>query len=420
MFLGGASAVSHRVLVEEVGVQLAAYVELSGENNILTPAAKFVPGTAYHWRVDAVAANGAVVVGDEWTFTAHCDDPDCADCGASTESGSCVACSSGSLMSGRCVLYGGCVDGSWDVNTTAAKYSPNACAFEEDSLICIHNGIGGYYSDNFTVAGEVVDGCSGADYLKAKLYQNGVTVDGYNSLSCFSQDYDVTAVFECHQCDAGMIHDPTAAAGCAFPVVETSVPDGGCVDGSWDVNTTAAKYSPNACAFEEDSLICIHNGIEGNYTDDFTVEGVLVTGCVGADYLKAKLLRNGVEVSGYNSLSCFSQEYDVLAVFECRQCAYGMLLDPTAASGCADDPDIDGDYFDDDDEGDEDEDEEFSEGDGAAVAMGCGVGVLVGLVVHQHNKLKKLALGVKPPGDAPKSATLTTKADAPSVRVDEV
>ena len=97
------------------------YVELAGDDNILTPAALFVPGAAYHWRVDAVAADGAVVVGDEWTFTAGCEDVDCADCGTSSESGSCLACSYGELLYGRCVLYGGCVDGWWDAMLKHAR-----------------------------------------------------------------------------------------------------------------------------------------------------------------------------------------------------------------------------------------------------------------------------------------------------------
>ena len=189
----------------------------------------------------------------------------------------------------------------------------------------------------------------------------------------------------------------------------------------WDVNTSALNYSPGGCAFEDGSRICIHNDIQGYYTDDFVVEGVAVSGCTSTDNLKAVLLQNGAEVSGYSSLSCFNQEYDIIAAFECRQCDVGMVLDPTEPSGCAfpaSPPPSSANGTDDDDGSGDDED--LGAGGSAAIAMGCGIGVLVGVVTHQQRKLNKMLRGgAAPPGGAPPPSATSSTAELRSAPVEE-
>tara|TARA_B110001452_G_scaffold167718_1_gene140133 strand:- start:160 stop:510 length:351 start_codon:yes stop_codon:yes gene_type:complete len=83
---------------------------LSGEDNIFTPSSKLTPGASYTWRVDAVASDGTVTTGEEWTIASvGCMDVDCVDCGVSPEAASCVQCAEGyDLASGRCTGTGLC------------------------------------------------------------------------------------------------------------------------------------------------------------------------------------------------------------------------------------------------------------------------------------------------------------------------
>ena len=69
-----------------------------------TPSSKLTPGASYTWRVDAVASDGTVTTGEEWTIApVGCMDVDCVDCGVSPEVASCLECAEGyDLASGRC------------------------------------------------------------------------------------------------------------------------------------------------------------------------------------------------------------------------------------------------------------------------------------------------------------------------------
>ena len=139
MFLQGRGARSHRVLLAaEEGGALEHVTTLHGPDNVFVPPSRFRPGATYRWRVDAVGAAGGngTVEGPVWSFSVGCEDVDCADCGTSPHSGACNECVAGTtLLGGRCVLDGGCADGLWDVDTTAASYSPGRCAVSPGSQV---------------------------------------------------------------------------------------------------------------------------------------------------------------------------------------------------------------------------------------------------------------------------------------------
>ena len=46
------------------------------------------------------------------------------------------------------------------------------------------------------------------------------------------------------------------------------------------------------------------------------------------------LLHNGMEIAGYDELSCANQEFALASRFSCLRCDAGMLPDRTQPAGC--------------------------------------------------------------------------------------
>ena len=225
MFLPGKAAASHRVYLAAAGAAPLLVGELSREANVVTPSSLLLPGSTYRWRVDAVASDGAVTAGSDWSFTVGCADVDCVDCGGAPHTASCVACAANfSLLEGRCTSGGGCLDGRWDVNATATTYAPGASGCDSDTWVCSYYDIAGEYDDDFAVVSVANDNCArfGNPPLgKAELAQNGVSFQG---LTCDNNAYVVNKSFTCHLCDTGFVLDTAMPSGCRLLPPPPSVP----------------------------------------------------------------------------------------------------------------------------------------------------------------------------------------------------
>ena len=69
-------------------------------------------------------------------------------------------------------------------------------------------------------------------------------------------------------------------------------------------------------------------------TDRFEVGIAKVPTCAVTGNRQAVLLHNGLEVSGYEDLSCANQNFTVSAAFTCLRCDVGLVHDPSQPSGC--------------------------------------------------------------------------------------
>jgi len=220
MFLVGKGAATHRVYMAGPAAgysstDLELVGELSGEHNIFTPPTLLVPdATPYRWRVDAVASDGAVTTGSEWTFTVKCADVGCASCGASPFVASCQSCDAElTLSGGRCAPAGGCLAGSWSLAATSSVYAKSGSGCDTSTWTCSYSGVSGSQTDTFAVeslAGN--DYCDSNGLGKLWITQNGNTVQG---LTCDNNAYSLVSSFECISCEVGYTLDSSEASGCA-------------------------------------------------------------------------------------------------------------------------------------------------------------------------------------------------------------
>lgn len=211
MFLGGAGAESHAIFLN--GLEVSTL--LASESNIFTPAARFVPGSTYKWRVDAVMVGGIIIPGEVNTFTVGCADANCVDCGVSTEVGSCVTCSDGlSVLGGRCAQLGGCLDnaGSWTINATATGYDSCPSPGTLFGSTCTFTNIAGYFHDAFSLVAKAQT-CATVGERLYIAKEDGTLVQG---LSCSNNNFELSAYFSCAMCASGFVHDDVVDSRCVL------------------------------------------------------------------------------------------------------------------------------------------------------------------------------------------------------------
>jgi hypothetical protein len=221
---GGATATApshHTVHVGEEGAPLATnssancsscaqVASLSAPSNVYTPVDAFVPGRAYLWRVDAVYADGATVVGETYRFEVGCEDVGCDSCGNSTSAASCTACRDGlSLVGGRCVQPGGCASGYWSLTAVPTNYG--------DPKTAVTAAASSSFSDAFEVVAvaEAGSGCAG-NGLESLYVVNTADNSSVVTLSCNNQGWGLTAAWTCTVCAAGFAQDPGVPSGCTL------------------------------------------------------------------------------------------------------------------------------------------------------------------------------------------------------------
>ena len=218
MFLGGLGATSHKIYVGSPG-EHQYKTELTAPANIYTPSSKFVPGTTYSWRVDAVGADGTVHTGETYNFTAGCADIDCLACGTSTSTGSCTACAPGLVISeGACVPEGGCLSGSWTITAT-----PDSTA--QDVHTTTTSPLTSHYTDTFAMGYVAQDSStfcgqkSPPENMNAIMNSTGGTnvVLDATGLGCTNVGYALAATWDCSVCAAGYHYEPNEPSKCTLP-----------------------------------------------------------------------------------------------------------------------------------------------------------------------------------------------------------